>query len=199
MFFRPLAFLLATAVALGATAGKTRATVMVEVLVEDLVRDADAIVVGRVSRSGERLELLPGGGMEVHTVTTLEVSEWLKADGLAARALTIDEFGGEAQGVGMRIDGVPTYGVGEEVVVFLERHGPQRASYRTLAMAQGKFSIRRGIGGVPATVRRDLSTVGFARWNDGRMQVARGEAAAAMELESFLTLVRDVLSLGRAE
>jgi hypothetical protein len=172
------------------------ATVMVEVTLEDMARDADAVVVGVVERTGVRMVMLPDG-MEPHSITRVRVRSWIKGSG--GDSVVIDELGGvHAQG-GMWIDGTPEYRTGEEVVVFLERRPDDPSLYRTYGMAQGKFLIMRGVPGVPDTVEHDVSAVGFARWADGRMQVVPGRNGPAMELEGFLDVVRAAVALGRAE
>src|SRR5690606_12145544 len=75
------------------------ATVMVEVPLERMVREADAIVVGRVERVGVRLVMLPGGGAEPHTITTIRAVEWIKGDG--CERVRLDEIGGVMEQGGM--------------------------------------------------------------------------------------------------
>ena len=168
------------------------ATVMVEVPLEDMARDADAIVVGRVLRSEVQLRVDPVRGVEPHTLTTLAVGEWIVGPGGAT--VVIDELGGEVQGRGLAVAGVPVYHRGEEVVVFLER---APTGLRTYAMAQCRFEIRRGIGGVPDHVFRDLSEVAFASWSGGRMRVGEG-SEVPVSLGIFLEYVRRIASYGAA-
>lgn len=164
------------------------ATVMVEVPIEDMARDADAIVVGRVVRSEVRVVVDPVRGAQPHTLTTIAVSEWIVGSGGAT--VVVDELGGEIQGHGLAISGTPVYRPGEEVIVFLERADGR---LRTYAMAQGRFEIRRGVGGVPDHVQRDLTDVAFARWSGGQMQVGHGREPA-VSLETFLDHVRMIAS-----
>jgi len=174
--------LLLTALLLSVPASAS-ATVMVEVPIEDMARDADAIVLGQVVRSEVRLVIEPGRGALPHTFTTLRVERWVAGSGGAT--VMIDELGGEIQGEGLAIAGTPTYAVGEEVVVFLERADGR---LRTYAMAQGRFEVRRGIGGVPDMLVRDLSDVAFVRWGQGQMTVGHG-ADAPVALETFVEYV----------
>lgn len=170
--------------------GSAAATVMVEVAIEDMARDAEAIVVGRVLSSEVRVVVDPIRGAEPHTFTEIRVREWISGPGGAT--VVIDELGGEIQGRGLAISGTPVYRPGEEVIVFLERADGR---FRTYAMAQGRFEIRRGVGGVPDHVLRDLSDVAFARWSGGRMQVSHGHEPA-VALETFLDHVRRIASYG---
>ena len=165
-------------------ASPAAATVMVEVPLDDMARRADAIVVGRVVRSEVRVVLDPVRGAEPHTLTELRVTEWIAGAGGAT--VVIDELGGELAGQGLAIAGTPVYRPGEEIVVFLERADGR---LRTFAMAQGRFEIRRGVGGVPDYVTRDLSDVAFVRWGAGGMSVDHGHDVP-VAFEVFVEHVR---------
>lgn len=166
-----------------------RATVMVEVPLESLVRDSDAIVVGVVEHVGVRLQIR-GEHSEPHTITTLRVREWIKGSG--DELVRIDEIGGvlpDGRG-GLAIAGMPSYEVGEEVVLFLRGCAEcGRGMLRTYAMEQGHFTIRRGVPGVDDLVSRDLSAIGFASWARGPMEVEHG-GRSAMRLHDFLGYLR---------
>jgi hypothetical protein len=172
-----------------AVASTASATVMVEVPLDELIRNADAIVHGRVTNTGVRMAI-EDGQMEPHTVTTIAVHEWLAGEG--GETVRIRELGGEWQGGGVHYEGTPRYRVGEEVVVFLERRPEAPHDLRTLAMVQGKFVVRPGVPGVPASVSRDLSGIAFARWVDGHQTVSAPGRQPAMALETFLAHVRQV-------
>ena len=184
---RPLFAVWAAALAALAHASPAGATVMVEVPLEALVRDADAIVHGFVERTGTQM-VVRDGGLEPRTITVVRVRTWLKGSG--GETVVIREIGGEWQNGGMRIDGTPVYGAGDEVVAFLERNSEQPSIYRTYAMVQGKFDVVHGAPGVPSMVRRDLASIAFARWVDGEMTVQGAPNDPAMALEPFLDLVR---------
>ncbi len=169
-----------------AFAAPARATVLVDVPLEDMARDADVIVVGTVVRSEARLVLDPARGADPHTFTTVQVHEWIVGPG--GREVVVEELGGEAMGQGLAIAGTAEYAPGQEVVLFLERAG---SSLRTYGMALGRFEIRRGVGGAPDAVTRDLSDVAFARWRRGRMEVGPGGEPPA-SLEVFLAYVRQI-------
>jgi hypothetical protein len=128
------------------------------------------------------------------------VRDWLF--GGEAAEITIRELGGETRQLGgMWISGTPRYEVGEEVLVFLRRDPSDPAAYRTYAMAQGKFVIRRGAPGVPAWAVRDLEGVAFAGFADGQTQVEHAEAGPTMHLDGLIAQIRGTLSqlAGRAQ
>jgi hypothetical protein len=169
---------------------QARATVMVEVPLEDMARDADAVVHGVVERTGVQMVMGPQG-LEPHTLTRVRVKRWL-GGAQDPQTVTIREFGGRYEGGGTTITGTPEYETGQEVIVFLEEHPEQRGDYRTYGFVQGKFVVQRGVPGVPDVVRRDLRSVSFARWAEGKMTVERGEKGPAMQLARFVELVRRV-------
>lgn len=187
-----LALLAAVCLTWAAWAPPARATVMVEVSLEDMIRDSVAIVRGRVIHSGTQM-LMREHGLDPATVTTLQVGEWLKGQG--GPTITLRELGGligpGGQGGGMRIDGTPTYSLGEEVLVFLAPDPDDATYFRTYAMAQGKFVVLRGVGGAPDVVARDTATVAFARWTRGRMTLHHGNREV-LPLDTFVELVRGV-------
>jgi hypothetical protein len=172
-----------------AIASPAFATVMIEVPLDEMIVRADAIVRGTVIASDVRVELRDGA-IEPQTTTTLRVTEWIAGEG--GETVVLRELGGTWQGGTVRYDGTPTYRVGDEVVVFLERRLEAPHDLRTFAMVQGRFTIRHGVPGVPASVSRDLEGISFARWSEGRQTVSAPGAEPAMELETFLEHVRRV-------
>ncbi len=166
------------------------ATVMVEIPMEDLVATSDAIVHAHVLRTGSQLETYEGR-LEPHTVTELRIDDWLKGDG--EERITIDEIGGEVGGRGSWIDGTPRYAPGEEVVVFL-RQLPSGA-FRTVGMAQGRFDVVHTASGEGLTtiVERDTSTIAFASWVNGQMQVRDGGHSPSVEYATFVGFVSSVM------
>lgn len=165
-------------------ASSAQATVMVEVPLEEMIHGADAIVHGTVIRSDVRMSI-DDGEMEPYTYTTIRVGEWLAGSG--GQTVVIRELGGTFRGITQETVGVPRYALGDEVVVFLERRDD--GSLRTMAMAQGKFLVRRGVG-TESTVTRDLDGVAFLRWADGRQTISHPGRPASMQLEAFLDYVR---------
>ncbi|GAB4198454.1 MAG: hypothetical protein OHK0013_07620 [Sandaracinaceae bacterium] len=183
-------FLLMTLV-LGSLAATARATVMVEIPFDRLASESDAIVHGRVLRTGSRLVADEAGLFTPHTLTEIEVLEPIKGD--VGDRLVIDEIGGTYQGGGMWIEGTPRYHRGEETVVFL-RALPD-GHFRTYGMAQGHFEVRPGVPGVESSVVRDTSAIGMARWARGPMEIQPG-TVATMPLGAFLDYVRDLVAVG---
>ncbi|MGE3636773.1 MAG: hypothetical protein AB7P00_43120 [Sandaracinaceae bacterium] len=166
------------------------ATVMVEVPLEELVLGAEAIVHATVVESDERV-VMDDGELEPCTFTTLEVREWLGGQPRSGASSTVvlRELGGTFQGITRRAEGTPRYAVGDEVIVFLARRPDGARDYRTMAMAQGKFIVRRGVGGMETTVERDLEGISFATPGEANA-IRHPQTDARMELSAFLAYVR---------
>lgn len=176
--------------ALGSRFSVASATVMEEATFEELAAEADVIAIGTIERVDVRMVVGPEG-VEPTSFTTLRVSRYLKgADG---DRLSIRELGGTWQGGGRRIDGIPVYRRGEEVLVFLVRHPESPNDYRTHGMVQGKFTITRGIGTARDTLRRDLGGIGFARFAGNQMRVEHPETDPTYGLDEFVSFLDHVL------
>lgn len=169
----------------------SRATIMRRVSLEELTQQADAIVVGRVQSSGVRLALR-GQGIEPQTVSVLRVSQTLR--GPEAPTVTIRELGGVADDFAMHIEGTPIYRPGEDVLTFLCHDAEHTNDFRTCGMAQGKFTIVRGVPGVPSVAFCDLSELGFARWDETGMSVNDASPSAPVQLDAVLDVVRQALA-----
>ena len=111
--------------------------------IEALAERADRVVRARVISQEAFREGI------VWTRTELEVGEDWKGNGASRVELT--QPGGVADGLGTKTFGVPSFEVGEEVVLFLRDNG-------IVGLSQGAFKVRAG-----ARVERDLSGLSLAR------------------------------------
>lgn len=176
--------------ALGSWISTASATVMEEATFEELAAEAHVIAIGTVERVDVRMLVGPEG-IEPNSFTTVRVSRYLK--GAGGDRVSIRELGGTWQGGGRRIDGVPIYRPGEEVLVFLVRHPESANDYRTHGMVQGKFTITRGVGSAPDTLRRDLGGIGFARFAGNQMRVEHPDSDPTFQLGEFVAFLEHVL------
>lgn len=119
------------------------ATSVLGVDLDQLARQSDAVVHGTVKAKESRWS---GDGRRILTDVQIEVRESFK--GSPARTVTVQQPGGVVGDIGQRVDGLATFEVGEEVVVFLERWGSQR--FQVTAAAQGKFRVERSSDGTRA-------------------------------------------------
>jgi hypothetical protein len=136
------AALLAASPALGAEA--------VALSVEALARTSDAVVRGRVrSLEGTRSP----DGRRVFTLVDVEVTAAWR--GAGQRTVRVIVPGGVAGDIGQRVDGAPTFAVGEEVVLFL--HRAEAGGHRVAGLAQGKFAVAGGLAWPDLTHTRFLA------------------------------------------
>lgn len=146
-----------------AIAPAASASVMVEVTVDEMAREADLVARGKVVRTESRRSV---DGMRIFTEVTLQVDErWKGASGSTVRFRVP---GGTHDGIAQIVQGAPRFTEGEEVIVFLHRL-PQPKGLRdrpmpmqVVAMAQGKFSVRRDPKGTLMAVR-DLDGLELVR------------------------------------
>ncbi|HEX4622402.1 MAG TPA: hypothetical protein VH208_12635, partial [Myxococcaceae bacterium] len=98
----------------------------------------------------------------IFTYTEIRADEEIK--GHASPVLLIRSPGGEAEGIGQRVEGSPVFRPGESVVLFLERAPDEPGVMQVAALAAGKVSlVRSKLGELRAT--RDLR--GLMRYRPG--------------------------------
>jgi hypothetical protein len=171
-------------------AAPAAATVMVELTVEDMAADCDAIVIGRVTRTGVQLLGEPQvQGLHPWMVTDIAVEQWLKGPG--GSAVTVHERGGVHQGGGQWIAGTPTYRRGDRVLVFLRLDVYGR--WRTYGMAQGKWLVHAGVPGTPTTAVRDTSDLSLVHWGGGQMHINHGTVERPVELRDLIERIARVM------
>ncbi|HEX4942715.1 MAG TPA: hypothetical protein VFV55_00075, partial [Usitatibacteraceae bacterium] len=103
---------------------------------------------------GNRTERDEGTGLVV-TYTTFSVRDVIKGD--AASVHEIKQVGGQMPGDGLkfRVDGVPTFAVGESYVVFLA--GVSKAGFSSpIGLAQGRFVVSHEEAGKTVSNGRDF-------------------------------------------
>lgn len=161
-----------------------RATTMVELSLDQMIEEAESVFLGVVEARGTRVAILEGRATPV-TITRFRVTSWLKGEGPAV--VSLREPGGAWAGATYRVDGTPTYAVGEEVVVFAERDG--EGHLRTYGLQQGKFLVSPARGEVPKTVHRDFGGIGLVRWRGERMILEHGGIEPAATLEELLRYI----------
>ena len=141
------ACLLAVAVVGSASAASVR-----ELMLDEIIDTATIAFQGTCT--GNRTERDPLTNFVV-TYTTFAVTDVLK--GNVQTTHTIKQLGGEMPGgeLSFRVDGVPTFTVGAEYVVFLA--GVSSAGFSSpIGLAQGKFSVRQTTTGKTVTNGRSV-------------------------------------------
>lgn len=187
MIPRLLAFLLAFAAALHAGAAS-----VLPVSLDHLADNAAVIFEGTCV--GNRTERDQATGLVV-TYTTFSVREVLK--GNAASVHEIKQVGGQMPdgGLSFRVDGVPTFAVGESYVVFLA--GVSTAGFSSpIGLAQGRFAVSREPAGRTVSNGRDFREMTAGMPNTMLPFAARTATTGApgrverLDLDEFKQLVR---------
>jgi hypothetical protein len=123
------------------------ATTMVALEVDALSANSDAVVQGKVVSVTARWT---SDHTRIITDTVLEVSEAWK--GAPKHLITVMQPGGEVGEVGQKVEGIASFQVAEEVVLFLEARGER---FTVAGMAQGRFRVERSSDGLATYTRQD--------------------------------------------
>ena len=161
--FRVLAFV--CALVLGASAG-VGATSFEAVTFDDLVTQADVIFVGDVVEVHPYL-LQTRERTIVKTRVTFRVDDPIY--GTTSLVEVFDFLGGETAELGMRVEGMPTFTVGDHRVVFARR---DRSINPIVGFTQGLMQVTRDVNGVDRVLTLDGAQVG--RLSDFRARVNGG-------------------------
>lgn len=127
---------------------------------------ANAHLVFQGTCTGNRSEHDIQTGMVV-TYTTFDVQETLK--GSAGPSHTIKQAGGEIDNASHRIEGIPSFTVGQEYVVFL--YGVSNLGFSSpVGLGQGQFAVADGPAGKQLSNGRDFNDMipNQADWPAGR-------------------------------
>lgn len=92
------------------------------------------------------------------TYTTFAVKESLKGE--VGTTHTIKQIGGvlASEGISYKVDGVPSFAVGQDYVLFL--HGVSKIGFSSpVGLGQGRFMIQRDETGVKVTNGRDFRSM----------------------------------------
>ena len=118
------------------------ATSFLPVTFDDLIAQSDVIFVGEVA-DVRPFTLQTREGTIVKTRVTFRVTDPLSGDSSIVQVL--DFLGGEADGVGLRVSGMPTFTVGDRRIVFA-RH--DQTINPIVGFTQGLMRVTRDVNGV---------------------------------------------------
>ena len=166
------------------------ATMTMQLELPQIVAAADRAFAGRVvaTHAGRDAAGTPA------TWVTFAVATPLK--GRLRGEITIKQIGVSAplsDGSAFHLPGVPTYAVGDELVVFLA--GDSAAGFTSpIGLAQGKFPItRRGGRSYVTATPENAGALGHLR----ALQPSIGDAAAGVTLDDFLATVSRLVAEGK--
>jgi len=142
---------IALLLALALTAIPARATSVIAPTFAELVDEADAIYRATVTAVEARPATAPDGRAIIKTYVTFAVARTLKGD--ARAAVTLEFLGGSAGGRTLSVRGMPTFTVGTEDFVFVQRNGTQFCPL--VAMMHGRYRVARDPATSAAYIARD--------------------------------------------
>ena len=153
----------------------------------ELVSHSQRIVLGEVlfSESFERSDGTIG------TWHRIRVEREVRGNAADEPEVIVETLGGSIGDIAMRVEGEPSFTVGERVVVFIHEGGPY-AAFRPVGMGQGVMRVRLEQG--METVRQTRSgMVLMRRDSTGRLVKSRGALPKKERLDEFLTKVRTIV------
>ena len=154
---------------------------------EELVEQSDRIFVGRVAYSESFA--YPSGN--IGTWHRIVIERDIRGAAPDEREVLVETLGGSLDGVSMRIEGEPSFTIGERVFVFARDDGGVQA-FRPVGMGQGVMRIRTE-GGVDHVRQTRAGMVLMRRNAQGLLQKAQGALPREERLDTFLSRVRTLV------
>ena len=154
---------------------------------EELVAHADRIVLGRVLLS-ETFQRRDG---QLGTWHRIEVEREIRGQAPDEREVIVETMGGQIGDIAMRVEGEPSFTVGERVLLFIHEDGPY-AAFRPVGMGQGVMRVRREKGVETVTQSREGLLL-VRRSAQGRLERAPGALPAKERLDTLLSKLRRII------
>lgn len=125
---------------------------MIKVSLPDLVKEADHIVVGKVTSMKSSWD---ADKTLIRTFVTISVDEYVKGPS-SRRDCVVSYVGGVVGDIGLWQSDTPRFKQGEQVLVFLKRD--EKNTFKVLGRYQGKFTIEGN-----TVVERNVSVSTFEK------------------------------------
>jgi len=179
--------LVAVLLSLGVPASPANGSIVQGLELPELVRHADRIILGRVLFSESFLR--PDG--QLGTWHRIAVEREILGDAPDEHEVIVETLGGHIGELAMRVEGEPSFRVGERVLVFIRDGGPYTA-FRPVGMGQGVMRVRmeQGIEMVSQS-REGLLLV--RRNAKGRLERTLGALPEKERLDGLLLKLRDLV------
>lgn len=159
---------------------------------DDLVVQSDEILLGRVVLS----ESFRRANGTLGTWHRIIVERDVRHGASAEREVIIETLGGQLGDLAMRVEGEPSFSVGERVVVFVRQDGGY--ALRPVGMGQGVMRVRTEEG--VDTVRQTREGMMLMRRNSkGRLERSLGALPRKERLDAFLSRVRTIVEQGSGD
>lgn len=154
---------------------------------DELVGQSDRILLGRVVFS----ESFQRSNGNLGTWHRIQVERDLRGNATEEREVIVETLGGSIGDIAMRVEGEPSFSIGERVIVFV-RGGGDYTTFRPVGMGQGVLRVRTEQG--VETVRQSRAGMLLMRRNtEGRLEKSLGALPKKESLDVFLSRVRAIL------
>ena len=154
---------------------------------QELVAHADRIVLGRVLFS-ESFRRADG---QLGTWHRIDVEREIRGHAPDEREVIVETLGGQMGDIAMRVEGEPSFSIGERVLVFVRDGGPYTA-FRPVGMGQGVMRVRMEHG--VETVSQNREGLMLMRRNaQGRLERSLGALPQSERLDALLSKLRDIV------
>jgi len=169
-------------------------TVVLYMDLREMAEVSDVVVHAKVLASEVRTDF----DGPITTRTTIEAVHIMKGrEAFKDGELWFDLLGGAKDGMQIRVPGTPTFRVGEEVILFLEKNS---TDYAVCGLQQGVFRVRTE--GPEKVVSRDLSGAAYAQFGGGGQYSMMHDAPQGVQAYPMANLLKELnlyLSEGRTE
>jgi hypothetical protein len=154
---------------------------------QELAAHADRIVLGRVLFS-ESFQRSDG---QLGTWHRIAIERELRGGAPDEQEVMVETLGGQIGDLAMRVEGEPSFTVGERVLVFI-RDGGSYTAFRPVGMGQGVMRVRTEQG--VETVTQNRKGLMLMRRNaQGRLEPSLGALPEKERLDAFLSKLRDIV------
>jgi hypothetical protein len=186
--FRLLPVILGPLLALLLFASPAEGSIVQGLDLEELVAKSDRIVLGRVLFS--ECFIRPDG--QLGTWHRVEVTRELRGHAPDETEVIVETLGGQLGDLGMRVEGEPSFEVGERVLVFIRDGGPYSA-FRPVGMGQGVMRVRKERGVDTVTQNRDGLML-MRRDTKGRLEQSPGALPGTERLDTLLLKLQELVA-----
>ena len=184
--------LLAALLLVGLPASPANGSIVQGLELHELVAHADRIVLGRVLFS----ESFVRADGQLGTWHRIAVERELRGRAPDEQEVIVETLGGQIGDIAMRVEGEPSFRVGERVLVFVRDGGPYTA-FRPVGMGQGVMRVlmERGV----ETVTQNREGLMLMRRNaQGRLERSLGALPQGERLDALLSKLRDIIERNAA-
>ena len=159
------------------------ASMAVEMSLEDMAVQSREIILGEVK---DKVSFWGEDQKKIFTRISIEVSEVIKGVSIE-KNLEIVQPGGEIGNIGMKVQGLANFNIGEETLLFLQK---SKGDYTVVGLAQGKISIKTEIGTGKKIAERGKTDLMVQNMKG---QVGPMSTIGPIELDQLITRIKDVL------